>query len=124
MCPTFVLKDPVPIFPDNDLIHPVGSFEDAIEIIKEIMGVKGIQEENNYSDSENLPNGRILHLAGVNTLHYLTEALNPELVVARVLPMTYSIEKSLELGIPPETLWPWKEHSLPVLMVVSWRNSR
>ncbi|WP_308571487.1 precorrin-6A reductase [uncultured Methanobacterium sp.] len=90
--------------PDNDLIHPVGSFEDAIEIIKEIMGVKGIQEENNYSDSENLPNGRILHLAGVNTLHYLTEALNPELVVARVLPMTYSIEKSLELGIPPRNI--------------------
>ncbi len=68
------------------------------------MGVKGIQEENNYSDSENLPNGRILHLAGVNTLHYLTEALNPELVVARVLPMTYSIEKSLELGIPPRNI--------------------
>ena len=98
--PYLRFERPCTELPDSDLIHPVYSFEDAVEIIREIMGVTGISEGNDFSDSENLPGGRILHLAGVNTLHYLTESLSPNLVVARVLPMVYSIEKSLELGIP------------------------
>jgi precorrin-6A/cobalt-precorrin-6A reductase len=79
--------------PDSALIYPVNSFEDAVELIKEIMGKSALS-------GSDIPDGRILHLAGVNTLHYLTEALNPDLIVVRVLPMVYSIEKSLELGIP------------------------
>lgn len=79
--------------PDSALICPVNSFENAVELIKEIMGRSALS-------GSDIPDGKILHLAGVNTLHYLTEVLNPDLIVARVLPMVYSIEKSLELGIP------------------------
>jgi precorrin-6A/cobalt-precorrin-6A reductase len=94
--------------PDSDLIHVVNSFEDAALVIKEILDQneslsyeslnQSVSKERNSSKS--FANGKVLHLAGVNTLHYVTEVISPELVVARVLPTTYSIKKSLELGIP------------------------
>ena len=84
--------------PDSDLIHPVHSFEDAAAFIREILGPNEISMEENFN--KNFTKGRVLHLAGVNTLHYITEVISPELIVARVLPTVYSVKKSLELGIP------------------------
>jgi len=76
-------------FPENDLIHSVSSFEDVASKVLEIIG----------SD-----NPRILHLAGVMTLHYLTQVLNPDSIVTRVLPSVYSIKKCLDLGLPSENI--------------------
>ena len=94
--------------PDSDLIHVVNSFEDAVLVIKEILDQnesinheslsQSVSKERNSSKS--FANGKVLHLAGVNTLHYVTEVISPEFVVARVLPTVYSVKKSLELGIP------------------------
>ena len=67
---------------ENDLIHQVHSFEEAT------------------SEALKLTEGRILHLAGVMTLHRLTEKIDPRRIVARVLPSVYSIGKCLELGLP------------------------
>jgi precorrin-6A/cobalt-precorrin-6A reductase len=88
--------------PNSDLIHPVHSFEDAAVIINEIIGQNEILMEENFTKrfSKSFRTGKVLHLAGVNTLHYITDVVSPELIVARVLPTTYSIKKSLELGIP------------------------
>ncbi|MGO9388108.1 MAG: precorrin-6A reductase [Methanobacterium sp.] len=76
-------------FLKNDLIHTVSSFEDVTSKVLEIIG----------SD-----NHRIFHLAGVMTLHYLTQVLNPDNIVTRVLPSVYSIEKCLDLGLPSENI--------------------
>lgn len=72
--------------PENKLIHRVNTFEKAVEEI-----VK-------------LGNGRILHLAGVMTLPHLTGRIYPHRIVARILPTTFSIEKCLEAGVPPENI--------------------
>jgi len=99
--------------PDSDLIHQVHSFEDAADIIKEILGQnKHLNQEsfnqsefsNGRNSSKNFANGKVLHLAGVNTIHYVTEVISPEFVVARVLPTVYSVKKSLELGIPHDNI--------------------
>ncbi len=76
-------------FPENDLIHSVHSFENAISKVLKIR------------DKDNT---RIFHLAGVMTLHYLTEVLNPENIVVRVLPSVYSFKKCLNLGLPAENI--------------------
>ncbi len=104
--------------PDSDLIHMVNSFEDAALIIKEILDQseylnkneslnheslnQSVSKERNSSKSFTI--GKVLHLAGVNTLHYVTEVISPEFVVARVLPTVYSVKKSLELGIPHDNI--------------------
>lgn len=72
--------------PEDKLIHKVKSFDEAVsEIIK-------------------LGEGRILHLAGVMTLSYLTGRIYFQRIVARVLPTDFSINKCLEAGIPPENI--------------------
>lgn len=76
-------------FPENNLIHPISSFENIKSKVLEIIG----------SD-----NPRIFHLAGVMTLHYLTQVLNPENIVVRVLPSIYSIKKCFDLGLPSENI--------------------
>jgi len=77
---------PTLTIPENELIHQVSSFEEAVdEIIK-------------------LGDGRILHLAGVMTLSYLTGRIYPSRIVARVLPTNFSINKCLEAGIPSENI--------------------
>ena len=77
---------PTLIIPENELIHRVSSFEEAVdEIIK-------------------LGDGRILHLAGVMTLQNLTRKIYPPRIVARVLPTNFSIEKCQEAGIPPKNI--------------------
>jgi precorrin-6A/cobalt-precorrin-6A reductase len=77
---------PVLDIPDDGLIHKVNSFDEAVdEIIK-------------------LGDKRILHLAGVMTLKYLTGRIYPQRIVARVLPTVFSINKCLEAGIPPKNI--------------------
>lgn len=77
---------PVLDIPDDGLIHKVNSFNEAVdEIIK-------------------LGDKRILHLAGVMTLKYLTGRIYPHRIVARVLPTVFSINKCLEAGIPPKNI--------------------
>ncbi len=76
-------------FPENDLIHTIPSFENLSSKVLEII------------DSDN---PRIFHLAGVMTLHYLTQVLNTENIVVRVLPSLYSIKKCLDLGLSPENI--------------------
>jgi precorrin-6A/cobalt-precorrin-6A reductase len=76
-------------FPENDLIHPVSSFGKAVSKVLELMG-------NN--------NQRVFHLAGVMTLHHLTEVINPENIVVRVLPSLYSVKKCVDLGLPAENI--------------------
>lgn len=80
------LERPPTAFDENPLIHPVASFSEAAQLAK------------------TMTSGRILHLAGVSTLHYLTEIIDGGRIVARVLPNPYSIKKSLELGLPGENL--------------------
>lgn len=94
---------PATIIPDSHLIQRVNSFEEAAVVIKDIMN------QNDFLNGENPSNGKVLsnkvlHLAGVNTLHYLTEVISPDLIVARVLPTVYSVKKSLELGIPHDNI--------------------
>jgi len=108
---------PATLIPDSQLIHRVNSFEEAAVIIRGILNQNDFLKEKNPSkvknpstgmDSSSVknssmakvpPKGKVLHLAGVNTLHHLTEVISPELIVARVLPTVYSVKKSLELGI-------------------------
>lgn len=73
--------------PDSELVSRCSSFEEAVGQILQIL-----KNENNH--------GRVFHLAGVNTLHHITEIISPDLIVARVLPSVYSVKKCLELGIP------------------------
>jgi precorrin-6A/cobalt-precorrin-6A reductase len=73
--------------PDNDLIFLVDSFEDAAILILELV-----------------EDVRILHLAGVMTLHYLTKRIDSKRIMARVLPSVYSLEKCFELGLPAENI--------------------
>lgn len=72
--------------PDNKLIHLVSSFSEALELILK------------------LKEGRIFHMAGVTTLHHLTEKIEGIRIVARVLPSSYSIKRCLELGLPSRNI--------------------
>jgi precorrin-6A/cobalt-precorrin-6A reductase len=77
---------PVLDIPEDKLIHRVNSFDEAVaKIIK-------------------LGDRRILHLAGVMTLPYLTGKIYPQRIVARILPTNFSINKCLEAGIPPQNI--------------------
>lgn len=97
---------PSTLIPDSQLIHQVNSFEEAAVVVREILNINDSFKEENPLTGNVSPKGKIsskgkvLHLAGVNTLHHLTKVISPDLIVARVLPMVYSVRKSLELGIP------------------------
>lgn len=80
--------------PDSRLLYKCSSFEEATHKILEI------KKPKKQDILENQVQGKILHLAGVNTLHYLTEMISPHQIVARVLPSVYSVEKCLKMGIP------------------------
>jgi precorrin-6A/cobalt-precorrin-6A reductase len=73
-------------FPDNELINLVSSFSEALELILK------------------LNKKRIFHMAGVTTLHNLTERIEGIRIVARVLPSSYSIKRCLELGLPSHNI--------------------
>jgi precorrin-6A/cobalt-precorrin-6A reductase len=72
--------------PENKLIHKVSSFSEALELILKLNPV------------------RIFHVAGVTTLHLLTERIEGIRIVARVLPSSYSIKRCLELGLPSRNI--------------------
>jgi len=91
---------PATIIPDSQLAHQVNSFEDAAIVIRDILNQNDSFKEENPSTGTNHSMGKVLHLAGVNTLHHLTDIISPDRIVARVLPTVYSVKKSLELGIP------------------------
>jgi precorrin-6A/cobalt-precorrin-6A reductase len=78
------------IIPKNENVFEVLSFHDASVKALELM--------------EGDPNARMMHLAGVTTLRHITELIEPEFIVARILPMVYSIKKCLEIGIPSENI--------------------
>lgn len=76
------------ILPESELIHYVNSFPEGANKAKELLG-----------DEK-----RLMHLAGVLNLHTITETLNPEQVVPRVLPNNFSISKTLETGVPASNI--------------------
>lgn len=76
--------------PKNENVFEVSSFHEA--------GTKALKFIN-----EN-PNAKMMYLAGVTTLRQITEIIKPELTVARILPMVYSINKCLEIGIPSQNI--------------------
>ena len=47
-------------------------------------------------------NGKIMHLAGVSTIHHMIKKIHPRLIIVRVLPVVFSVKKCHELGIPGE----------------------
>ncbi len=71
--------------PDHDRVIQVSSFQEAADMSMEII-------DNNQ--------GKMMHLAGVSTLHHMINVINPNLIVVRVLPVIYSIKKCIEIGIP------------------------
>lgn len=73
---------------DNDLLYEVNSFPEAVDTVLKI--TQG--------------DDRILHLAGVMTLHHLTEKIDPQLIVARILPLNFSLKKCLNLGLPARNI--------------------
>jgi precorrin-6A/cobalt-precorrin-6A reductase len=97
---------PATLIPDSHHIYRVNSFEEAAVVIKAILnqdissGDKQKQDGNDKIKDNPVETGKILHLAGVNTLHYLTAVVSPDLIVARILPTVHSVKKSMELGIP------------------------
>ena len=89
--------------PDDDLIYEVRSFEEAASKVKEIVTrtlEKTLEKgaEKDLKDKNNL-NPKVMHLAGVSTLHHLTKLISPENIVARIVPSIYSLNKCLELGL-------------------------
>jgi len=76
--------------PDHEQVYQLSSFQEAADLAMEIVNNKN--------------NGRIMHLAGVSTLQYMIKVINPRLIVARVLPVVYSIKKCIEFGIPGENI--------------------
>ena len=75
-------------FLDNELIYKVHSFPEAVDEILKI----------------STAGGRIFHLAGVMTLPYLTEKIDPKQIVARILPSNFSLKKCLDSGVPTRNI--------------------
>lgn len=94
--------------PEDDLIYEFRSFEEAASKVKEIVTrtlEKTLKKgaEKDLKDKNNL-NPKVMHLAGVSTLHHLTKLISPETIVARVVPSIYSLNKCLELGLTGENI--------------------
>lgn len=80
-------RPPTPI-PNSELVFQVNSFEEASKMAMEIT------EQDK----------RIMHLAGVSTLPHMLRWNSPKKIIARVLPVTNSIKKCLELEIPVKNI--------------------
>ncbi|MCE7699460.1 MAG: precorrin-6A reductase [Methanobacterium paludis] len=78
------------VVPENEFVHKVQSFEDAAAMVIDFI--------------DNFPNKKIMHLAGVSTVHYLTELMEPGMIIVRVVPSAFSIRKCLEMGFPGENI--------------------
>ncbi|WP_455645108.1 precorrin-6A reductase [Methanosphaera sp.] len=77
------------ILPESDLIHKVPSFPEGAKKSKELL--------KNEDD-------KLMHLAGVMTLSEIVKEVNPNQVVVRVLPNTFSITKTQNNGIPASNI--------------------
>jgi precorrin-6A/cobalt-precorrin-6A reductase len=73
--------------PNHEKVFEVSTFEEAAKKAMEI-------HEGNI-------NGKIMHFAGVSTLHHMIKKIQPGLIVVRIIPMVFSLKKCLELGISP-----------------------
>ncbi|MBM4240850.1 MAG: precorrin-6A reductase [Euryarchaeota archaeon] len=75
--------------PESDFIHIVYSFEEAanktLDLVKET-------------------DKRILHLAGVSSLKYITEKIDSSRIFARVLPSPDSLKKCLDAGLKQDNI--------------------
>lgn len=91
------------LLPEDDLIYEFRSFEEAASKVKEIAENLEKGAEKDLKDKNNL-NPKVMHLAGVSTLHHLTKLISPETIVARVVPSIYSLNKCLELGLTGENI--------------------
>ena len=76
--------------PSLEHVFEVGSFEEASEMAGQLI--------------EGKFDGRIMHLAGVSTIHHMINGIDPQFIVVRVLPVVYSVKKCHELGIPGENI--------------------
>ncbi len=76
--------------PDHEHVFEVNSFEEAAEMAGQML-----EEEFD---------GRIMHLAGVSTIHHIIKGIDPQFIVVRILPVVYSVKKCHELGIPGENI--------------------
>ncbi|NYB51326.1 MAG: precorrin-6A/cobalt-precorrin-6A reductase [Methanobacteriaceae archaeon] len=93
--------------PDSELVFKSNSFEDAVKTILELLNRNDSISSAEFSSkkrssAEDLTDesGRVFHMAGGNTLHYLTNYIPQEKIVVRVIPTVYSVKRCLELGIP------------------------
>ncbi|OED30718.1 precorrin-6A reductase [Methanosphaera sp. WGK6] len=77
------------ILPKSNLIYKVPSFIEGAKKAKTLLK----NEEN-----------KLMHLAGVMTLSEIVKEINPNQVVVRVLPNTFSITKTQNTGIPAKNI--------------------
>lgn len=89
--------------PDDDLVHEVKSFEEAALKVKEIAEKTSKKAAGNDVEDKSRTY-KVLHLAGVSTLHHLTELIPPENIVARIVPSNYSLNKCFEMGLTGENV--------------------
>lgn len=89
--------------PNDDLVHEVRSFEEAASKAKEIVERTSKNAAGNDVEDKSL-NYKVLHLAGVSTLHHLTRMIPPGKIVARIVPSNYSLNKCFELGLTGENI--------------------
>jgi precorrin-6A/cobalt-precorrin-6A reductase len=80
---------PSTILPNSELIIKVPSFQE------------GAIEANNLLDT---PDKKLMHLAGVMTLPEIVKEVNPEQVVPRVLPNTFSISNTQKTNVPAKNI--------------------
>lgn len=77
------------ILPESDLIIKTATFEEGAKKAKELLVN---------------PEDKLMHLAGVMRLPTIVNEVDPNKVVARVLPNNFSISKTLENGLPAENI--------------------
>lgn len=75
------------ILPESDLIYNADTFNEGAIKAKEI-----------------IEDGKLMHLAGVTTLPKITEVIDPNQVVVRVLPNNFSISNTQKTGVPAENI--------------------
>lgn len=75
--------------PESDLIYEVPSFKEGA-----LTGKKLLKDKND----------KLMHLAGVMTLHEIVEEVDPNQTIVRVLPNTFSITKTQKTGVPAQNI--------------------
>ncbi|MDD3985174.1 MAG: precorrin-6A reductase [Methanobacterium sp.] len=80
----------------------------SIEIPKNkyVLEVSTFQEaaKKAYQTFKQKDNCKIMHFAGVSTLHHIIQWISPKYIITRVLPVEYSLKKCLEMKIPNKNI--------------------